>query len=580
MANENDDVLKANEGGPAADIPNLKKKKEKERKKGGAAWSGGQGAGEFTGAAGGNGARAAASAASAAGGAMGEGAGMLGAEAAAEAAAAAAAEGGGGLFGGLFSGVGRFLASIAESLGMGEVWAAASEFLASLTSTVLGKMIVAAAALMMMAVVGLLGYALMKGGGDAAMGMPDLGGITDSMKIHGSDGDRLGVASNGELNFGSNNANVPAKTEAKAEDAKADDKKAADGDKGDGTNGGAGSGAGFNPQNQLAHNLSGAKLSSSLGGDFGNKNIFAGGNTPKFDISKTGMPKLPAVAKGNLGGAMKGGTRSSAAPRSIGRAKTNRAIGQLRMAKGMSMVGADAANAGNAENAAAAANGAFDQQKVGNGTLNTNTPSVTPPGGSGGGPNPNTNTPGGTNDNLNFNTNTDNTNTNPGCQAGTDPTCTTDNALKNATDQIEKMAAAARQMQQTGMMLLAIGIVILGIGIKLCCNPLTAAFGAVLVGIGAMLMGMGYMMIQTSKQMAQMAKAMGDALSASLGNTPALASSVKDCTDQTMASGTKFADCNNTGSNVAKDRMDNANRVDTPLIQSESNSSVTVDPLK
>ncbi|NNN07472.1 MAG: hypothetical protein HKL90_16405, partial [Elusimicrobia bacterium] len=50
MSDEKDDVLKANQGAPAADIPDLKKK-EKERKKGGAYWSGaGNGAGAFSGA--------------------------------------------------------------------------------------------------------------------------------------------------------------------------------------------------------------------------------------------------------------------------------------------------------------------------------------------------------------------------------------------------------------------------------------------------------------------------------------------------------------------------------------------------
>ncbi|MDE2141770.1 MAG: hypothetical protein KGJ84_05095 [Elusimicrobia bacterium] len=570
MANENDDVLKANQGAHEADIPNLKKKEKKEKKKAGAAWSGGQGAGEFAGATGGNGARAAASAASAAGGAMGEGAGMLGAEAAAQAAAeAAAAEGGG-----IFAGISRFLAGIAESLGMGEVWAAASEFMATLTSTVLGKVIVAAAAMLMAAVVGLIGYALLKGGADGSMAMPDLGGITDNMKIRGSGADRLGVASNGELNFGSGKTNAPAKTEAKAADeSKADDKKAP-ADKGDGS--GDAAGAGMPPADRLAHNLSGAKLSSSLGGDFGNKNIFAGGNTPKFDLSKTGMPHLPAISKGKLGQKLASGRRASATARTVGRAKSSRAIGQLKMAKGMSMIGADAANAGNAENAAEAANGAFDQQQSGNGTLNTNTGVVTPPdshtgGGSGG----NTNLGGGpgTNDNLNLNSNFD---------PGPAPGSIQDPNIKNATDQISQMAAAARQMQQMGMMLLALGAVIIGIGIKICSMPFPGAgiIGAAIIAAGVGIMGVGYMMMQMSQQMAAMAKAMGSALAASMGgDNPALKTAVNSCTDQALANGTTFDQCTPSNDSTAKSHYDNMNTVGSATTNAELNSNVTVNPI-
>jgi hypothetical protein len=446
---------------------------------------------------------------------------------------------------------------------MGEVWAAASEFLASMASTVLGKMILAAAALMIMAVAGLLGYALLKGNGDGSLGMPDLGGITDNMKIHGSDGDRLGVASNGELNFGGNNTNAAPKAEAKAEDAKADDKKAPDADKGDVPSGGA-AGSG----DQLAHNLSGAKLSSSLGGDFGNKNIFAGGSTPKFDISKTGMPKLPAVSKGTLSKGMSRTSGARAGNPIMGRgAKSSRAIGQLKMAKGMSVLGAGAATP---EQAAAAANGAFDQQQPGAGTLNTNTGTgvVTPPGG--GGTGGNTNIPGdlgGNTNDPNFNTNT------PAIPPGT----TVDPGIQNATNAIQQMADAARQMKQMGMMILAMGIVVFGIGVKLAMSPWPVnAFGFILMAIGAMLMGVGYMMINMAGQMAQMAKAMGSALSASLQNTPALSTAVDSCTDQALNNGTQFSQCQPSNAGTAQDHYNNMNTVGTALTQQELNSNVTL----
>ncbi len=174
MAKE-EDIIQANAGSPAANIPDLKKK-EKERKKAGAAWRGTPGAaGDFSGAVGGSG--AAGAAASAAASAAAEGAGLLGAEAG----------------GGFFAGIMRFLAGLA--------------------GTLLGKLAMAAAAFLMMAAAGLLGYEMMKGkGGDASVGTPNLGGIADSLHVHEGGDDRTGVDSKGDIRFDPLTAAKPAAT--------------------------------------------------------------------------------------------------------------------------------------------------------------------------------------------------------------------------------------------------------------------------------------------------------------------------------------------------------------------------------
>ncbi len=472
MAKE-EDVLQANAGAPAADIPDLKKK-DKERKKAGAAWSGARGgAGDFAGATGGGGARAAASAASAS---------------ASSAAAEAALLG-------------------AEDLGGGGLWAALSRFFAGLTGTLLGKMAVAAAAFLLVGAAGLLGYSLMKGGGGASLGSPNLGGITDSMRVRAGGDDRLGVASKGELRFDPLSASKPAPTPPEAK--KAEEKPAPDvkekvdaaADK-------------PVPAGELAHNLSGAKLSSSLGGDFGNKNIFAGNSAaPKFGqgIGAAGLKKFQG-SKGQLG-AMKASTvRGTPSQRSIGKASSQRAIGQLKMAKGMSMLGAQATSN---EAASSAAQGAFDQQQTTGGNLATSgAPGGDTPNALGGGA-PNTSMPG---------------------APATPTTGGTDAGLQSALSQISSLANQAMSDMQTGMMELVLGAVLFAIG---CCGIWTAY----LIPIGLALMAMGYMEIQKAKQEEAQAMQMGQQLAQSIGNQQQGAA-VNYCTQQAVNSGTPVSSCN------------------------------------
>lgn len=485
MANENDDVLNANQGAPAADIPDLKKK-DKERKRAGAAWSGARGAAsDFTGATGGTVSRAAASAASAAA----EG-------------AAVGLEASGGVFGGL------------------------SRFLAGLTSTLLGKVAVAAAAFMMMAGAGLVGYSLMKGG-DAGLGVPNLGGISNSMKVRAGGNDRMGVASNGELRFDPLKPNAPAQ-EKKAEPAKAAETPATDlKDHVD-----ADAAKSVAGQDKLAHNLSGAKLSSSLGGEFGGKNIFAGNNAnaPKFNdgMAKVGLPKMGAQ-KGKLGAMQAKGPKATASTRQIARGKTSRAIGQLRLAKGMSMLGAQA---GSAEAAAASSQGAFDQQQTQGGALNA-------PGAPGDG----TVTPNGTGA--------------PDVSMPTAPSTPSGNGvdpgLQNALNQIGAMADAARKMQQQGEQMMMIGYLLIAAGVGLLFWPMTAV-GIALIALGGMLVAMGMMMKDMAQMMAQMAKSMGAALSAQTGNTQQ-GQIINECTNQALG-GTAVANCHPSEQTVQGQQFD------------------------
>ncbi len=488
MANENDDVLKANQGAPAADIPDLKKK-DKERKKGGAAWSGARGgAGSFSGATGGTVARAAASAAGSAAEA-GE-AGLLG----------AAESGGAGMLG-------------AAETGAGGVWGSISEFISGLTATLAGKLALTAAAMLVMGGAGLAGLALMRGSGRARSSNMNLGGITDSMRIHSGGRDRLGFVNDGSLRFGGENKAKPAAAPKVAQAApkpKVEPQPDASKKK-DAENAGA-------PLNRLAHNLSGAKLSSSLGGDFGNKNIFSGSSVaPKFNagMSQVNLPHI-AAQKGVLGNKQASRVSAHASSLEMGRGRSSRALGQLRLAKGMSMLGAGS----HGETAAADAAGAFDQQQPTNGNLST--PSApqgvvdSPSGGTGA---PDTSMPG---------------------APATAPNTVGDPSTQNMLNQIGAMADQAGQMQKKGEMMLVIGMALIALGKYLCGTWIGATIGVAIMLIGAMVAGMGYMMEQMASQMAAMAKQMGQQVASRVGTYQG--DVVNYCTDQALQ-GTSVSNC-------------------------------------
>ena len=486
MAKEKEDVLQANAGGPAADIPDLKKK-EKERKKAGAAWGGARGAAsEFSGATGGNAARAAASAA----GAMGEGAAeLVGAES-----------------GGFFSGIARFFASIAESLGMGEFWA-------SMMSSMLGRMAVAAAAFLMVAAAGLLGYALLKGKGSDALGTPDLGGIADSMRVRAGGDDRLG-GTKGDIRFdplaAAKPAAAPPVTDVKAADptpapAKAD--AAADKPV---------------PSGLLAHNMSGTSLSSSLGGGFGSNNIFAGNsNAPKFGSGASGIGK--GGAGGHLSSMKASTTHATPSARSVGKGSANKAFGQLRLAKGLSQAGAGATSA---EQAAASAQGAFDQQApTGGGLATTGAPggdSVASPSSSGGAPD---------------------TSVPAACSGATcNPTgAYTDPGLDSSLKAISDMANKAMNDVMQGTIKEVLGLVLIAIGVTLLFWPCTA-WGLALIAAGGLLYANGSSQVDQGHAEEAQAIAMGTALASKLDNQQQ-GGAVQYCTQWAVQTGKPVSEC-------------------------------------
>jgi len=272
-------------------IPDLKKE-EKERKKAGAAWGQAKpGGAPFAGARGAaGGARAAASAARAA--ASAARAAAVGEEAAAGAEAAVAA-GAGGQAG--------FFATI-----FGQV----EGVLASLTSTVLGKIAVAVAVALMMGGAALLAYKFVGRAMADASAPPNLAGISSNLKIRPGGGDssldydaRAGRGLG--LDFGNSqgqavspSADAPSGADA-VQNVK-DANEAGTADMASNTPGGDAQ------RDKMAHDLSGAKLSTELGGSASRGNNVSGSNGTPYGaasgvLDKFGMEGSQSGKGGKLG---------------------------------------------------------------------------------------------------------------------------------------------------------------------------------------------------------------------------------------------------------------------------------------
>jgi|CXWL01.1.fsa_nt_gi hypothetical protein len=450
MAN-NEDFDEANEGVPAADIPNLKKK-EKERKKAGVAWtSGAKPGGAFSGAAGGTVARSAASAVGISG----------------QAAAIGAV---GGLFG---------LSTTAIAAGAGAL------------------LIGGAAAGYMM-------FGRASGSGVAAgAGDGNLGALASSLKIRGGGGDRTGyMASKGEIAFDDPAASAKIETEPGKEAAQGEAAAVKEDTS--------------QPlpdwrQAGLAHNLSGSKLTSGLGESFGGKNIFAGGSgnpTPKLNnsIGKINIPggqggKLGSMRNGRTGRVSQGGTASHA------RAKN--AFGQLKVAKGLSVMGAGATVS---EGARSTAGAAFDGQ-AGAGNVNGMAPGMSSP-------------DMGTSPNALGTGAPDMTAPNVGAPTGN---AVMDPNVAAGLAAIGALAQQAGKMKKQGMMLLMIGL------------AMTATM--FLMPIGLILVGMALAMIQMSGSMKNMADSMSQATAARTGNINQNAIN-EYCINKAYSDGSSTNNCN------------------------------------
>ncbi|MBI4060295.1 MAG: hypothetical protein HY403_02575 [Elusimicrobia bacterium] len=447
MAN-NEDV--PDQGVPAADIPDLKRK-EKERKKAGAAWSGAKpGGGAFSGASGGTVARSAASAVGAAGGASGP------------------------------------------------------SMLAGLTATVFGKALVGAGAAVFLAGAGLLGYSLLRGGGAGPTGVigGDLGAPASSIRVRAPGGDRTGyVASKGEIRFEPvKAAEVKKEPQEQAAEEPAAPEQTAD------------AAPGWNRPG-LEHNLSGSKLSSSLGGGFGNKSIFGGGGSgPKLNDS---FPKtnLLAAQKGRLSAARNAKTGRVVARGRGRRIGSDQALGQAIVLSGNNALGANATVAEEAHSLSAF-EGQTGEGNVEGGpalsgpadTLGTGAPDLTTP-------------------NV----------TDPGGVAADPDTAASIAAIAAMAQQAGALKARAQQMMMMGLALIAAGIALL--------RPPTTPIGAALIGIGGMLVGMSIMMSQMAAMMKQMADTMSTSLSQRNGDINQDATN-RYCIDRAYNEGTDPQNCN------------------------------------
>lgn len=487
-----DDLNQANSGAPAADIPDLKKK-DKERKKAGAAWSGAKpGAGSFSGATGGTVARAAASAAGAAG----------------EAGAAAAAE--------------------AAGLGAGGFFGSISSFLSGLAATLVGKMAIAAAAILLLAGGAMIAAGLLKGGGAAGDGvMGDLGALSSSMKVRMGGNDRTGyVASNGEIAFDPVNGGAAKPAEKAA--APTDAAPAGDPANPLTPQPEENKDAGFNRPG-LDHNLSGSKLSSSLGGGFGNKNIFSGNNASnklgdamgKFNIKGGEKGRMSATRAASRTGKVAAGTSTRGM-------KANKAFGQLKVARGASMIGAGASGAEAAKNAAA---NAFDGGNLGGSTVGGTPPGAAPTG------NVDTpSTPGGA----------------PDLTGG--PSAPTGNiqdvgaATAAALAAIGQLISAAMKMKMMGTMLVAVGLALVLAGCTIWTHWL--------IPIGLAIAAMGYMMIQQSDKLMAQAAEMSKALAER--TTDQRQNAINNYCIEKAKGGTPPANCNPPDDLTGKDNFKKA----------------------
>ncbi len=351
-------------------IPDLKKE-EKERKKAGAAWGQAKpGGAPFAGARGAaGGARAAASAARASASATRVAASAVRAAAVGEEAAAGAeaafAAGAGGQAG--------FFATI-----FGQV----EGVLASLTSTVLGKIAVAVAVALMMGGAALLAYKIVGRAMADASAPPDLAGISSNLKIRPGGGDssldydaRAGRGLG--LDFGNSqgqavspSADAPSGADA-AQNTK-DANNAGTADMASNTLGGDTS------RDKMAHNLSGFKLSTELGGSAGSGGNVAGSNGTPYGAASGVLDKF------GMGGSQsgKGGKLSAVAlnkTASMGRlegkavgGKRGLASGYLARLRGMAPFNAVMRSGGTSvatESNAAAASTQWEASQVAGGTI-------------------------------------------------------------------------------------------------------------------------------------------------------------------------------------------------------------------
>jgi hypothetical protein len=375
----------------------------------------------------------------------------------------------------------------------------------------MGQVLAALGALALIAGAGLIAYGMAHGGGAGSI-IPDLGALTSNMKIDGAGGDRTSIASKGDIRFDP----LQAKAEAKKEEPKTEDKTAEKPAEAPAPGVPDGSAA---VRDRLAHDLSGAKLTTNLGGDFGAKNIFGGAGSPNAPKFNTGMAKanlsIPKAQNGKISAMKSNKSVARGSKLNVNRAKTQRAFGQLLVSRGLSTSGAGMSSVDAAHKAS---DDAFNQTASNGGE-------IAGPGGIGTGPASTPSGPGGAPDVTSIPTVPDVT---PGYG---DPRM--DQAFKG----IEQLASAAAKMKQMGMMLIALGVILEALAATLLSNPFTSFIGLAILAISIMLVAMGIMMMKQAASMAAMAKQMGQQLSQAYGTGTYQSDQVNACTDQVLDQG-------------------------------------------
>lgn len=352
---------------------------------------------------------------------------------------------------------------------------------------------------------GAIGVGLMGGGsGERKSSSPQLDGLASNISVdrRNAVGSKslsyMAKAGSGQLKWDDPNAPKPQAGGDSKSDAPANTPVEGVDEAGAGAEGGEGEGGAEKPR--LSGGISGAKLSSSLGGSgaFGKNNIFSKGsgfNMKSVDLkAKSGIDggasRLAAASKGNLSGKLRGKNSLLASGKSTSRIKGNGALGQLKFAGTRSQAASKAGDTGAASTFAA---DAFDQQKTTGGSLETGAGGI----GDGLGT---VNPSGGTAPDV--------TGGETGCPEGWGAAegggCTAPD-ITNGVDQTkyQGMLDSVLQMQKQAEMMTNLGIALIAIGVALLLIPgIGWGWGAALIALGTLMLVMGMMMNKQADQMA------------------------------------------------------------------------------
>ncbi|MBI3296581.1 MAG: hypothetical protein HYZ75_00340 [Elusimicrobia bacterium] len=251
---------------------------------------------------------------------------------------------------------------------------------------------------------------------------------------------------------------------------------------------------------EMAHNLSGARLSSGLGGagSFGKNNIFAKGTgfnvkglspKPKSDLAASRL----SAQRSNLSAARRGRNNLSAKSLSTNKILTGKTIGQLKFAGARSATAKSAGDTGAASTYAA---DAFDQTKTGAGTLETGGSlgeglggTISPPG---------TGAPDTTTEAC------------PSGYSGGEGGGCVPPDIANGVNQTryQGLVDGARQMQTQSKTMFLISVILMALG---------AVLMFFLPPVGAILLALGLMLMMMARQMGNQAKQMGQMIDSAYG---------------------------------------------------------------